>query len=154
MSISWSNVWGTFKSQLEENLLPKSGGTMSGSLFLKGVPTTDNEAATKKYVDSSIKYITISKSDTSASGQTILGTIPNYNSQNFLVLVEQKSFDPSSGGYAELKPGGYIYTQYSNNSTGKIFLSADGTLTYENDGYDFSGKIIVMPASEISLITA
>ena len=32
--------------------LPKGGGTMTGSLILKGAPTQNNEAATKAYVDS------------------------------------------------------------------------------------------------------
>ena len=31
--------------------LPKSGGTMTGALILRGSPTTANEAATKQYVD-------------------------------------------------------------------------------------------------------
>lgn len=31
--------------------LPKSGGTMTGALILRGNPTTANEAATKQYVD-------------------------------------------------------------------------------------------------------
>lgn len=31
--------------------LPKSGGTMTGSLILQGAPTSTNEAATKEYVD-------------------------------------------------------------------------------------------------------
>lgn len=38
-----------------DNYLPKSGGTMTGALTLKGAPTADLHAATKKYVDDSIK---------------------------------------------------------------------------------------------------
>lgn len=34
-----------------EGYLPKSGGTMTGALTLKGAPTADLQAATKKYVD-------------------------------------------------------------------------------------------------------
>lgn len=34
-----------------EDYLPKSGGTMTGALTLKGAPTADLQAATKKYVD-------------------------------------------------------------------------------------------------------
>lgn len=34
-----------------EGALPKSGGTMTGNLILNGAPTSDLEAATKKYVD-------------------------------------------------------------------------------------------------------
>lgn len=35
-----------------EEALPKSGGTMTGALTLSGAPTSDLQAATKKYVDS------------------------------------------------------------------------------------------------------
>jgi len=38
-------------STLDTNFLRKSGGTMTGSLILKGAPAQDLEAATKKYVD-------------------------------------------------------------------------------------------------------
>lgn len=34
-----------------ENYLPKSGGTLTGALTLKGAPTADLQATTKKYVD-------------------------------------------------------------------------------------------------------
>ena len=34
-----------------ENYLPLSGGTMTGDLILNGSPETDNQAATKRYVD-------------------------------------------------------------------------------------------------------
>lgn len=34
-----------------EGALPKSGGTMTGNLILNGAPTSDLQAATKKYVD-------------------------------------------------------------------------------------------------------
>lgn len=41
-------------SNLGDTYLPKSGGTMTGNLTLVGSPSTDNMAATKKYVDDSI----------------------------------------------------------------------------------------------------
>ena len=40
-----------------ENYLPKSGGTLTGSLTLKSAPTADLQAATKKYVDDSAMSI-------------------------------------------------------------------------------------------------
>lgn len=36
---------------IAEGALPKSGGTMTGRLILNGAPTSDLQAATKKYVD-------------------------------------------------------------------------------------------------------
>lgn len=39
---------------IAEVALPKTGGTMTGSLVLSGKPTADNEAANKKYVDDEV----------------------------------------------------------------------------------------------------
>lgn len=39
-----------------ENSLQKSGGTMTGELYLKGSPVLSNEAATKEYADNNILY--------------------------------------------------------------------------------------------------
>lgn len=51
ITISCDNdVW----SEAATSLLPLSGGTMTGALNLYGDPTSDNEAATKVYVDSKI----------------------------------------------------------------------------------------------------
>lgn len=43
--------------QTAEAALPKSGGTMTGALTLNGAPTSDLQAATKKYVDDSVATI-------------------------------------------------------------------------------------------------
>lgn len=43
-------------SQFAEDALPKSGGTMTGTLTLSGSPTADNHAANKAYVDSNAAY--------------------------------------------------------------------------------------------------
>mgnify|MGYP004464072035 CR=1 FL=1 len=40
--------------QTAEAALPKSGGTMTGALTLNGAPTSDLQAATKKYVDDQV----------------------------------------------------------------------------------------------------
>ena len=37
--------------------LPKSGGTLTGALTLKGAPTADLQAATKKYVDDKVPLV-------------------------------------------------------------------------------------------------
>lgn len=39
---------------IAEVALPKTGGTMTGSLVLSGKPTANNEAANKKYVDDEV----------------------------------------------------------------------------------------------------
>lgn len=44
-------LWNSKINPLFEKALPKSGGTMTGPLTLHGAPSSDLEAATKKYVD-------------------------------------------------------------------------------------------------------
>lgn len=46
-----------FISNSLSGYLPKSGGTLTGALTLKGAPTSDLQAATKKYVDDSATSI-------------------------------------------------------------------------------------------------
>lgn len=48
-----------------ENYLPKSGGTLTGTLTLKDAPTADLQAATKKYVDDKAPLIIDASSITS-----------------------------------------------------------------------------------------
>lgn len=45
---------GITQEQADARYLQLSGGTMTGNLILNGAPTTDNQAATKEYVDSQI----------------------------------------------------------------------------------------------------
>ena len=58
------------------NALPKSGGTMTGSLILKSDPTADKEAATKKYVDDKTGVLlpTVSSSDNGKFLRVVDGT--------------------------------------------------------------------------------
>ena len=93
-----------FKAELEK-ALDKTGDTMTGDLLLKGDPTKDNEAATKKYVDKSFwfvpgdyKIFSQRKSDSSNYDskvyynvgdthiKTLFKTIPRNNGEIRLVL--------------------------------------------------------------------
>ena len=58
------------------NALPKSGGTMTGSLILKSDPTADKEAATKKYVDDKTGVLlpTVSSADNGKFLRVVDGT--------------------------------------------------------------------------------
>lgn len=65
-----NNFTDTLKSKLDDinlsNYLAKSGGTMTGALTLSGAPTSNLEAATKKYVDDGLanKQNTLTFDDT------------------------------------------------------------------------------------------
>lgn len=55
-----------------EGALPKSGGTMTGNLILNAAPTSDLQAATKKYVDDAKIVITKFTSTTALIGNSNL----------------------------------------------------------------------------------
>jgi hypothetical protein len=42
------------KGEIDSVYLPLAGGTLTGTLTLSGAPTSDLQAATKKYVDSQV----------------------------------------------------------------------------------------------------
>lgn len=65
--------------------LPKSGGTMTGALILRGNPTTANEAATKQYVDMQKAQIASSlpASGTALTGDRIYVVSATVNTYSF-----------------------------------------------------------------------
>ena len=65
--------------------LPKSGGTMTGALILRGNPTTANEAATKQYVDMQKAQIASSlpTSGTALTGDRIYVVSATVNTYSF-----------------------------------------------------------------------
>ena len=65
--------------------LPKSGGTMTGALILRGNPTTANEAATKQYVDTQKAQIVSSlpASGTALTGDRIYVVSATVNTYSF-----------------------------------------------------------------------
>lgn len=160
--INWSNVWGTFKSQLENYLLPKSGGTMTGGLILKGNPTETNEAATKGYVDNSVRCfkggVTFE-----AKGTIVLGKIPNYDSTRYSILAKGNLWGEglSSPVYMPLSPTETaMLWERDNAKTAYVSIDTDGnvsvTLDYfasswTNKSYDI--ELIITPTCEITLDT-
>ena len=83
----------------DANALPKSGGTMTGALILRGNPTTANEAATKQYVDAQKAQIV---SSLPASGTPLTAnTIYHVTSG-----VGTYAFTPPAAGWAH----GYFAT--------------------------------------------
>ena len=65
--------------------LPKSGGTMTGALILRGNPTSANEAATKQYVDMQKAQIASSlpASGTALTGDRIYVVSATVNTYSF-----------------------------------------------------------------------
>ena len=69
----------------DANALPKSGGTMTGALILRGNPTTAIEAATKQYVDIQKAQIVSSlpASGTALTGDRIYVVSATVNTYSF-----------------------------------------------------------------------
>lgn len=111
--------------------LPKSGGTMSGTLILHRNPSNNYEAATKQYVDQSISNISastgadgkdgvginsIAKTATSGLVDTYTITLTDNTQYTFTITNGKDGSDGSSSGSGSLymqASGGYI--QYSND---------------------------------------
>ena len=115
----------------DANALPKSGGTMTGALILRGNPTTANEAATKQYVDMQKAQIVSSlpASGTALTGDRIYVVSATVNTYSFR--------PPANNGWAH----GIFITGTTPNITftGKIIgklpdFAADKV--YEFDVFD------------------
>lgn len=124
---------------IEERIL-RSGDTMTGALKLYGTPTSDNEAATKKYVDENIMYISDTYNFIKGS-TTVIGKIPNYDSTRHKVLVStieatfgEGYFSPS---LVELTGSGARLDKYSDSPKRNITAYIDK-----------SGYISIYAASE------
>ena len=110
--------------------LPKSGGTMTGALILRGNPTTANEAATKQYVDMQKAQIASSlpTSGTALTGDRIYVVSATVNTYSFT--------PPANNGWAH----GIFITGTTPNITftGKIIGKLPtfaANKTYEFDVY-------------------
>ena len=109
-----------------EGYLPKSGGTLTGALTLKGEPTADLQAATKKYVDDSATNIkpkahkvtlTVAGWDGTAKTQTVsvTGVLADETKQLILPM-------PTSASMSAYTEAGIMCT---GQAAGKLTFTAD-----------------------------
>ena len=81
-------------------VMPKTGGTFTGAVTLAGAPTTDLNAATKKYVDDSVSGVTDTKVTTvttTGDGNAVTGGSISADGTT-LTLTKGTSFMPTAGG--------------------------------------------------------
>ena len=93
--------------------LPKSGGTMTGNLVLKGDPTANLQAATKQYVDNSTTPAVLKV--LVGSGKAVTAT------------KGSKSYSATAGsdGWATLYPTEFgTYTVSGNNKSTSVYINA------------------------------
>lgn len=128
------------------NYLPLSGGTMLGNLILNGNPTNDNQAVTKKYVDSNSSKLLWTKIDTINGTGSILNK--NYNVQKYLILliVANKAVTNDSS-YNHIKAGlnnstvvlpSTFVSFYANNSRSSYFRDSVCAILKNNIGQSLS----------------
>ena len=139
--------------------LPKSGGTMTGSLILKGSPTEDLEAVTKKYVDTNAMYIetTVSRTDTSTK---YIGKLPcdDFSFDKYLVLVYRlgsyNTCSPSPLTSSDDRVASYNsfdsnYDYINIDNDGKVYISG---ACYHSSGRAFTVRLLVLPSAKEDLI--
>lgn len=87
---------------IAEGALPKSGGTMTGNLILNAAPTTDLQAATKKYVDDKTRSVRTAYSCNDAVAGSLTNNVTtaslfsfNYNKYVFCASVISGAFAAS-----------------------------------------------------------
>ena len=114
----------------DANALPKSGGTMTGALILRGNPTTANEAATKQYVDMQKAQIVSSlpASGTALTGDRIYVVSATVNTYSFR--------PPANNGWAHgvFTTGTTPNITFTGKIIGKLPTFA-ANKTYEFDVY-------------------
>ena len=82
-----------------DNAMPKSGGTFTGAITLAGAPTTDLNAATKKYVDDTVSGVTDTKVTTvttAGDGNAVTGGSISADGTT-LTLTKGQEFVPAYG---------------------------------------------------------
>lgn len=147
-------------SHTHSDYLPKSGGTMTGALTLKGAPTADLQAATKKYVDDTAPLI-INMQD--LSSETIIKeTITNISSSAhkrkvFMYDSEYRIFNLvySSVTIATFSnvDSGIICTVNLDYNTGSISTdevdttATRRTVTLSSTGWTASGDVYTQTAT-------
>lgn len=124
--MEWSNVWGQFKTQLSatlDTLLPKSGGILTGDLYLKS-KNSDNKLTTLGEVDNRIECYEFNfecpqKNVWYQSDKTI----NNYTNRMFLCVTGE-------GAYFDSEP----QVRLISSSGGDIGLNGDWDVQISDNG--------------------
>ena len=125
---------GISQDEADARYLQLAGGTMSGSLTLSGAPTSDLQAATKKYVDDAVGGATLVLSNHTLKSNNETLTLP-LSTEDFWKVTSVIVEVTSSGAANLVLAGKIIFTGVT--STGPIKLKfpilgkyGDGLYTY------------------------
>lgn len=157
----------TYTTELEvdtklEDYLPKSGGTMTGALILKGEPTADLQAATKKYVDDKAPLIIDTKNISNASGVKAALNLINVALGNRDVILFQNSVPARYYSLSTVSTSSAIFASVENKKIYTATLSFDAdsisydvrnisatqrTVTLSSTGWTASGDVYTQTAT-------
>nr|DAP50316.1 MAG TPA: hypothetical protein [Caudoviricetes sp.] len=129
---------------LETFYLQLAGGTMSGSLYLKDDPSTDLEAATKRYVDSSIDdNVAIGTYNGTATTTSVTTQKITLKKQPKFVIVTTsngKVNNDDTANYMTIR-GNILYTTASDSATTGIMLRIDSDGFTVGGAYGYQGGL-------------
>ena len=115
------------------NAMPKSGGTFTGVVTLKGDPTANLHPATKQYVDGQKVLLWTNASPSSSfASQTVSVNLSSYS----LVLIEFRmvaSEDVRVSSVTEKGTSGRAFTMHNDRKTRTYAVTTSGIAF--NDGY-------------------
>lgn len=139
--------------QAADAALPKSGGTMTGTLTLAGAPTADLDAATKQYVDSKTESLELLWEGVPTTTQTVIDvTSPNITKFNGLHVVMTAN-NLSSGQRAFVELGGK--TIIGTNTPNEVLTTVCPFYGAERDNSGIlPRRTIYVSSSAISSMTA
>ncbi len=118
-----------------EGALPKSGGTMTGNLILNAAPTSDLQAATKKYVDDNSGKGALMLSGGTMTGPLTLSGAPTSD----LMAATKKYVDDNAGAKIPVTITAALDTDPTAKSFGSPFIQ-NGVL-YFVGGWSFATSI-------------
>lgn len=145
-----------------EDYLPKSGGTMTGALILKGEPTADLQAATKKYADDKAPLIIDTKNISNASGVKAALNLINVALGNRDVILFQNSVPARYYSLSTVSTSSAIFASVENKKIYTATLSFDAdsisydvrnisatqrTVTLSSTGWTASGDVYTQTAT-------
>lgn len=128
-----------------EDYLPKSGGTMTGALTLKGEPTADLQAATKKYVDDKAPLIIDTKNISNASGVKAALNLINVALGNRDVILFQNSVPARYYSLSTVSTSSAIFASVENK---KIYTA---TLSFDADSISYDVRNISATQRTVTL---
>lgn len=142
-----------------DDYLPKSGGTLTGALTLKGAPTADLQAATKKYVDNLAPLVIDSSSIKSVETMNAAIQLINNTYEHREILLRSNNVPYGADGIFHLFhtstelvificiDGGTVVSAYLLRDTDSIsydrisLIVVRKTITLSSTGWTASGNV-------------